>query len=50
VRGEHQLVLELHRKHRPGVLLVTRDVDEALELADRVIVLREGRVDEQLKG
>jgi sulfonate transport system ATP-binding protein len=45
----HELVLELHRKHRPAVLLVTHDVDEALVLADRVIVLREGRLDEQLE-
>jgi sulfonate transport system ATP-binding protein len=45
----HELVRELHRKHRPAVLLVTHDVDEALELADRVIVLRDGRMDEQLE-
>src|SRR5882757_362649 len=45
----HELVRELHRRHRPAVLLVTHDVDEALELADRVIVLRDGRLDEQLE-
>ncbi|MCW2522036.1 MAG: ssuB, partial [Frankiales bacterium] len=45
----HELVLELHRKHQPAVLLVTHDVDEALVLADRVIVLRDGRLDEQLE-
>lgn len=44
----HELVRELHRRHRPAVLLVTHDVDEALILADRVIVLRDGRLDEQL--
>jgi sulfonate transport system ATP-binding protein len=44
----HELVRELHRRHRPAVLLVTHDVDEALVLADRVLVLRDGRIDEEL--
>src|SRR5258706_52745 len=39
---------ELARRHRPAVLLVTDDVDEALVLADRVLVLRDGRIDEEL--
>jgi sulfonate transport system ATP-binding protein len=30
------------------VLLVTHDVDEALVLADRILVLRDGRIDEEL--
>lgn len=38
------LVAEVQARHRPAVLLVTHDVDEAILLADRVIVLREGRV------
>jgi sulfonate transport system ATP-binding protein len=38
----HELVLELWRAHRPAVLLVTHDVDEALLLADRVLVMRDG--------
>lgn len=40
----HRLVIELWRRHRPGVLLVTHDVDEALALADRVLVLDGGQV------
>jgi sulfonate transport system ATP-binding protein len=34
----HRLLAELCRKHAPAVLLVTHDVDEALRLADRVVV------------
>jgi sulfonate transport system ATP-binding protein len=40
----HQLVLSLWESHRPAVLLVTHDVDEALTLADRVVVLTAGRI------
>lgn len=40
----HRLVTDLWTRHRPGVLLVTHDVDEALLLADRVLVLGEGRI------
>ncbi len=40
----HQLVLSLWKVHQPAVLLVTHDVDEALLLADRVLVLANGRV------
>jgi sulfonate transport system ATP-binding protein len=38
------LVLDLWQAHRPAVLLVTHDVDEALQLADRAVVLAEGRI------
>jgi sulfonate transport system ATP-binding protein len=38
------LLLDLWREHGFGVLLVTHDVDEAVALADRVLVLDEGRV------
>lgn len=40
----HQLILALWREHRPSVLLVTHDVDEAVLLADRVLVLEQGRI------
>jgi sulfonate transport system ATP-binding protein len=40
----HDLVRELVTSHRPGVLLVTHDVDEAIALADRILVMREGRI------
>jgi sulfonate transport system ATP-binding protein len=38
------LVAALWQAHRPAVLLVTHDVDEALLLADRVMVLEHGRI------
>jgi sulfonate transport system ATP-binding protein len=37
------LVRELCAIHRPAVLLVTHDVDEAIRLSHRVLVLRHGR-------
>ncbi|OSC24277.1 sulfonate ABC transporter ATP-binding protein [Mycobacterium vulneris] len=40
----HTLLLDLWRRHGFGVLLITHDVDEAVALADRVLVLEEGRV------
>jgi sulfonate transport system ATP-binding protein len=40
----HRLVLRLWARHKPAVLLVTHDVDEALALADRVLVLAGGRI------
>jgi sulfonate transport system ATP-binding protein len=42
------LLLELWREHRFGVLLVTHDVDEAVALADRVLVLEDGSVSHAL--
>ena len=43
----HALLRELCERHHPAVLLVTHDVDEAVVLADRVLVLADGwiRVD-----
>jgi sulfonate transport system ATP-binding protein len=40
----HALVRELVAKHQPGVLLVTHDVDEAIALADRILVMRDGAI------
>ena len=40
----HVLVQELCARHRPAVLLVTHDVDEAVLLADRVLVLTDGAI------
>jgi sulfonate transport system ATP-binding protein len=40
----HGLLRQLHQAHHPAVLLVTHDVDEAITLADRVVVLDHGRV------
>ncbi|WP_438034529.1 ABC transporter ATP-binding protein [Sorangium sp. So ce204] len=43
----HDLLRELCARHRPAVLLVTHDVDEAIALADRVLVLEGGRIAEE---
>lgn len=42
----HRLIIDLWQAHTPAVLLVTHDVDEAILLADRIIVLKEGRIAE----
>jgi sulfonate transport system ATP-binding protein len=43
------LVAKLWQAHRPAVLLVTHDVDEALLLADRVLVLIDGKIGIDIK-
>jgi sulfonate transport system ATP-binding protein len=40
----HRLLRTLVDRYRPAVLLVTHDVDEAVLLADRVLVLTDGRL------
>jgi sulfonate transport system ATP-binding protein len=41
----HRLVEALWVRHNPAVLLITHDVDEALLLADRALVLDKGRIE-----
>ncbi len=40
----HDLVAQLYARHQPAVVLVTHDVDEAILLADRVLVLSDGHI------
>lgn len=40
----HALLRRLCEHHRPAVLLVTHDVDEAIHLAQRILVLDQGRL------
>jgi len=40
----HGLIRRLREIHDPTVLLVTHDVDEAIELADRIVVLDDGKI------
>lgn len=42
----HALLFRLMERHCPTVILVTHDVDEALMLADRILVLRDGTIAE----
>ena len=46
----HDLLLDLWRELRPTVLMVTHDIEEAVVLADRIVVMRPhpGRVQETL--
>jgi sulfonate transport system ATP-binding protein len=45
----HALLRDLCARHRPATLLVTHDVDEAIVLADRVLVLAGGRITTDLR-
>jgi sulfonate transport system ATP-binding protein len=44
----HKLLLGLWQRHGFAVLFITHDVDEALVLADRALVLDDGRIVEEL--
>ncbi|HVJ41868.1 MAG TPA: ATP-binding cassette domain-containing protein [Dongiaceae bacterium] len=39
----HQLITQIWQEHRFTAILITHDVHEAITLADRVLVLRDGR-------
>ena len=43
-RRMHTLVRALRRQHHAAMLLVTHDVDEAIALADRIVVMSQGRI------
>jgi sulfonate transport system ATP-binding protein len=45
----HALVRALVERHRPAVLLVTHDVDEAIALGDRILVMSAGRISFEYK-
>ena len=45
----HELLRQLSQRHRPAVLLVTHDIDEALALADRIVMLDDGRISADLQ-
>jgi sulfonate transport system ATP-binding protein len=40
----HALVRQLWERHHPAAVMVTHDVDEAIVLADRVVVMKDGRI------
>lgn len=42
----HGLLLRLVERIRPTVILVTHDVDESLLLADRILILKDGKIAE----
>ena len=45
----HDLLRRLSERHKPAVLLVTHDIDEALALADRIVMLEDGRISADLQ-
>src|SRR5262245_13389512 len=42
-------LLQIHARTRKTILFVTHDLDEAVLIADRVVIMREGRIQEFLK-
>jgi NitT/TauT family transport system ATP-binding protein len=41
-------LLDIHARTRKTILFVTHDLDEAVLIADRVVVMKEGRVQETM--
>jgi phospholipid/cholesterol/gamma-HCH transport system ATP-binding protein len=44
VRTIHQLIVDLHRRHRFTAVMVSHEIPEIFEIADRVGMLHEGRI------
>jgi NitT/TauT family transport system ATP-binding protein len=42
-------LLQLHERTRKTILFVTHDLDEAVLIADRIVVMREGRIQELMQ-
>jgi sulfonate transport system ATP-binding protein len=45
----HELLRRLSDAHDPAVLLVTHDIDEAILLADRIVILEDGRLSADIR-
>jgi NitT/TauT family transport system ATP-binding protein len=41
-------LLQIHARTRKTILFVTHDLDEAVLIADRIVIMREGRIEEML--
>jgi NitT/TauT family transport system ATP-binding protein len=42
-------LLQIHARTRKTILFVTHDLDEAVLIADRIVIMREGRIQEILE-
>lgn len=49
-QGLYKLFKELWEKDKPTVILVTHDVEEAWELCDRILLLKEGKIAFETEG
>jgi len=39
-------LIDLQKKLKKTIIFVTHDIDEALKLADRIVVMRQGRIEQ----